>query len=285
MKICAGIVLFNPEIERLKKNLDAIISQVENIYIVDNGSQNIDDVKNLIASYRNVLLYRNITNLGIAKALNQMCSFAYENNYQWILTLDQDSVCPFNMINVMKRYIYDEQIGIVCPAINYEGRAILGNKEIINEVEFVSACMTSASLTNIAIWKKVGGFCEEYFIDYVDNEFCMKLSIGKYKILRVNECVLNHQLGKSCQGRFLGIFKYNYSQHTPIRMYYMIRNNLFFIKTYAKNLNIIKEYIKVMYILLKNLWISDQKIKTIKYIFLGIKDYRSNRMGKCGITY
>lgn len=284
MRICAGIVLFNPDVERLKKNIEAIIWQVEKIYIIDNGSRNQHAIRKLVNSYGTVSLTINSDNLGIAKALNQMCSLAIEDNYQWILTLDQDSICSVGMLDIMKNYVNNKNIGIICPDIYYEGRK-MREKKAKKKIEFVSACMTSASLTNLVAWKTVGGFCDDYFIDYVDNEFCMKLCLHHYKILRVNNCILNHELGQAQQGKFLGIFKYSYSFHTPIRMYYITRNNLAFIRTYSKNLNIVKEYIKVIYILTKNLWVSKQKSVTLKYIFLGIKDYRNKNMGKCKIVY
>lgn len=39
MKYLAGIVTFNPNIERLDQNIRAIYPQVSHIYIVDNGSK------------------------------------------------------------------------------------------------------------------------------------------------------------------------------------------------------------------------------------------------------
>lgn len=35
----AGIVLYNPEKERLKENLDAVCEQVEKVYCYNNGLQ------------------------------------------------------------------------------------------------------------------------------------------------------------------------------------------------------------------------------------------------------
>ena len=37
----AGIVLFNPSIQRLKENLDAITVQVDFTVLIDNGSNNL----------------------------------------------------------------------------------------------------------------------------------------------------------------------------------------------------------------------------------------------------
>ena len=46
--IGAGIVTFNPDIGRLKENIDAILPQVSELVIVDNGSANVDEVCNMI---------------------------------------------------------------------------------------------------------------------------------------------------------------------------------------------------------------------------------------------
>ncbi len=284
MRVCAGIVLYNPEIKRLQENIKAIIDQVEHIYIVDNGSTNFREIEGITRNYLKITLLTNGENLGIAKGLNQMCQSALENGYEWILTLDQDSICPEHMIDQFIRHADKKKVGIICPAIFYDGWEN-SDKELLKPVEDISACMTSASLTNVEAWKEVEGFCEEYFIDYVDNEFCMKLKNHNYKILRINTCVLKHQLGESGCIRMGRMFTINYSRHTPIRLYYMTRNNLMFIKQYSSNLNVFKEYLKMAFVLFTSFFVSNQKLVTLKYIMLGIKDYRKNKMGKCDFIF
>ena len=44
MKICAGVVLFNPEITLLKKNVDSLATQVDRILLYNNGSNNFKSV-------------------------------------------------------------------------------------------------------------------------------------------------------------------------------------------------------------------------------------------------
>lgn len=41
----AGIVTFNPDIELLRKNIEAICAQVDLVIIVDNGSRNLEDIR------------------------------------------------------------------------------------------------------------------------------------------------------------------------------------------------------------------------------------------------
>ena len=70
-KIAAGIVLYNPDIDRLKKNLEAIAPQVEKVFLVDNHSDHIENIKKLLEQFPVCELIENEKNAGIATALNQ----------------------------------------------------------------------------------------------------------------------------------------------------------------------------------------------------------------------
>ena len=279
--ICAGIVLYNPSIKQLEKNINAIFEQVEAVLLVDNNSDNINEINRIIKKYPNCHIIENKKNLGIAKALNQLCSKAYKDHYEWILTLDQDTICPNNLIEEMSKYTGRKDVGIICPAVHYSGLKNKKNRKDQDsepETTVVKACMTSASLTRLDVWKEVKGFRNDYFIDFVDNEYCLKIKIKGYKVLRVNKCCISHQLGYTGVISFLGK-KIKFTRHKPIRYYYMIRNNRVFIKEYSAYLPVIKELIKLWYILICGLLFSDRKAETLHYIILGYKHGISHRMG------
>lgn len=278
-KIYSGIVLYNSELPRLLLSLDSISIQVDRVILVDNGSSNIEEICNAVTSFDNVLVVRNHENLGIATALNQICSIAYRDNAEWVLTLDQDTVCPNDIIEQLHRFGNIEEIGIVCPSVDYEGLNI-HMRPSDGPVTCVYACMTSGSLTNVAAWKKVGGFRDDFFIDFVDNEFCMKLGLAGYKIVRNNNCIMHHQLGNVCKKRLFGVLKKKVSIHSPWRLYYMTRNNLLFIWEYKHHLNIIKEYLKLCSIIFPGLLYADDKKNTYSYIKKGIIDAREGKVGK-----
>ena len=119
MDISAGIVLFNPDIKRLKENIDAVIVQCTHVYLVDNGSKNISEVIEMLNGFNSsqfsVIL--NLENQGIAKALNQLTIAAQKDGYEWILTLDQDSVSPSNIIDEFENYTAYQNVGMLCPVI------------------------------------------------------------------------------------------------------------------------------------------------------------------------
>ena len=278
IKLAAIIVTYNPDIDILIKNVTSISSQVEATVIVDNGSDNYIDISHAIDKYNNVVALRNSTNKGIAQALNYGMTYLHKSGYNWVLTLDQDSICEPNMATQLSSHI-DENIGILCPSINYLGWSGKSKKDrpIIEEIK---ACMTSASLTNVKAWESCGKFNEGYFIDFVDNDFCERLRINKYKIIRINSCILNHKLGEAFEKKIIGKFSIRYSIHNPIRYYYMTRNNIVFIRTYRERLNILREYLKLLYIITIGLIFSTEKRETCKYVRLGITHANKGIMGK-----
>ena len=71
--VCAGVVTYNPDIKILQKNLQALSPQVQDVFVVDNGSDNIHDIENLIGGFNNLTIFSNPKNLGIAQALNKLC--------------------------------------------------------------------------------------------------------------------------------------------------------------------------------------------------------------------
>ena len=53
----AGIVLYNPKIDRLKENIEAIIPQVKILYCYNNGLGNTQPVMKLLNSYSNIVVF------------------------------------------------------------------------------------------------------------------------------------------------------------------------------------------------------------------------------------
>lgn len=275
--VCAGIVLFNPDLDILEKNVQSLSLQLDKIYMFNNGSDNTPSIKNRFLNNEKVEILDGLTNQGIASALNCLCHKAIETGYEWILTLDQDSFCYRSFIEKLMRYSFEKNIGIVCPNILYDG--FKNKKKQTKEIETVSACMTSGSLTNLKAFSLVGGFKEDYFIDYVDNDFCMKLRLNGFKILRVRDCEMSHKLGKTRTVKIMGLFKRNMTYHEPWRVYYMARNNLDYIFRYRKNINYLKELLKLRYVLFLEFFASTEKKAVMRYIKKGINDAKKGTLG------
>lgn len=267
--IIAGIVLFNPNIERLKKNIDSIINKVNKVVCIDNNSTNINEVRNLIKSYKNIDLIENDVNKGISYALNEIFKYSEVKGYKWVLTLDQDSICPNNLVDEYKKFIHKEEIGILTPVIND-----INAKEqpIINgDYEEVDKCITSGSLTRIDVWKDSGMFNEDLFIDFVDFDFCQRVRIKGYKVVRINTVTLFHEVGREQNFKIFN-FKIHTMNHNAFRKYYIVRNYIFYIRVYKEYLNVPFEVKSLVNYIIKVVLFEDDKINKIKSIYKGICD-------------
>ncbi|MEC0169778.1 glycosyltransferase family 2 protein [Paenibacillus graminis] len=270
MKIMGGIILFNPDIQRLKENVNSISSQVDLLYMIDNCSSNVEEIERMFNDVGNIIIVKNAENNGVAKALNQIMALAMNQAVDWVLTLDQDSICPHDLIEKCLRYIKMKNIGIICPEIiDSKVNILLTERNIELDYEFVNRCITSAALTNVEICRKVGFFNDELFIDYVDFDYCAKLRINNYKILRMNDVTLNHQLGDS-KLKSLFFREFRVTNHTAFRKYYIARNITYYIRKYRKEINVNLEYLRIIKVLIFTMLFESDKKEKIKNLFRGI---------------
>lgn len=100
-KIFAGIVLYNPDIERLKENVDNIINQVSRVILVNNGSENTEENRINIWTWagKTKIIYENLNkNKGIAAALNVIVNKCIDYNVNWVMTLEFKTQCAIKIL-------------------------------------------------------------------------------------------------------------------------------------------------------------------------------------------
>lgn len=273
-KIAAGIVLFNPEINRLKENIESIINQVDLLILIDNYSDNQTDLNSLIKDYnQSLIIVKNKKNHGIAYALNQIVYYSEKEGYEWVLTLDQDSVAPYNLVDNYKKWIlYDENAGIFTVRIvdrNYAEETT--NCIERSQLQYVEKCITSASLINIEKSAKIGHFDEDMFIDLVDFDYCIRMRDAGYKIIRLNNITLLHQLGNLKVSRILGK-EIRLTNHSPIRNYYLARNTIYIAKKHPDYYKRKDTYKSIFKMIIKIVFFENQKIVKLKSVFRGVED-------------
>lgn len=264
--IFAGIVTFNPDISRLKENINSIFNQVDKIVIVDNHSNNLAEIMELCKKF-NIVLITFSDNLGIATALNKIMNYALEAGVKYVLTLDQDSICPKNMIANLSKHFKDD-VAIVCPYIH----DLNSNNDISNrKTQNVDRCITSGALTSVDSWKKIDGFDEYMFIDGVDFDFCDRLKNAGFSIIRCADVVLEHEIGKISIRKFLW-FDVCVRNHSAFRKYYIARNIIYLDKKNHYKFYPIKTILREIKLILIVILYEEDKKNKLKLILDGIKD-------------
>ncbi len=246
--ICGGIVTFNPDLVRLSQNVNAIKDQVSEVFIVDNGSSNADAIETFCNSFKNVQFIHNGANEGIAAALNQIMNAGKQNGYRAVLTLDQDSVSTPGMVEALASHM-DDGVGIVAPQVidrnkdDFESASNLLDGKVYRVKQAArKGILTSGSLTSVAAWEYVGGFDDNFFIDYVDYDFNKRLLLEGFSLIRTGETCLIHECGKAVptwlftprkgQDGVWRLERFFSFGHSPFRCYYKARNRVLYSRKY-----------------------------------------------------
>jgi rhamnosyltransferase len=280
-KIAGVVVLYNPD-EKVVDNIKTYAHQLDKLYLVDNSETPSVLIKEAVQKEFNFVEYFHLPhNQGIAKALNTAASKAFAQGFTWLLTMDQDSRASSNMIGRMLTG-YEEyqmhEIGILAPRYLQQTDKFPTPLSGLEEVDVV---ITSGNLLNLEAYAKVGPFREDFFIDYVDHEYCLRLKLAHYKIIVNNSVVLYHELGDS-QSHLLFGHKVISSHHNSLRRYYITRNRLSVLKVFKTDF---PEYYKQQRLLnmkeiIKLLLFEKDKLSKIRSVFWGYLDYRRKIFGK-----
>jgi rhamnosyltransferase len=234
MRVCAGIVLHNPDAERLRQNIGAVQPQVDLLVLIDNASGGIDRLQAELGGIRCEWI-KNDINRGVAGALNQLVRYAEQNGYDWVLTLDQDSICGEGLVQKLSDAALEhDNTAMVSPRIVERG-TVHPPGEALSGIEEVPVCITSGCLTNVGAVLNTGGFDERLFIDHVDHDMCIRLRHNGYRVIRVNTAVLLQEYGQEHVRRRLFLKTVEYHNYTPSRVYYQTRNMLFMVRKYGKD--------------------------------------------------
>lgn len=278
--IAAVVVLYHPS-DDVISNIYSYINDIDKLIVVDNSDQkNLTVIRPLILNSK-IHYIDNYGNQGIAHALNKGAHKAIELGYKWLLTMDQDSHFSNGMVLKMVNYIQThetENISIIAPfhANKYHLKA--PSNDIVLPV---LTTMTSGNLLNLKIYTKIGGFLEDLFIDYVDNEYCLRSHLMGYKIIQINHAILNHNLGNLKRHQFLWK-SFLSTNHSPIRRYYAFRNRFKTIKMYEKYFNDYCRSEKTRFIIdIIIIFLYETKKWTkFKMMFKGYLDYKRGIFGK-----
>ncbi|MEZ9539113.1 hypothetical protein AB4160_13070 [Shewanella sp. 10N.286.51.B8] len=279
MRFFCGITIYHPSDSDIVY-ISELSRVFEQVIVFDNTEGCISNLNKTILDDSNVLILSNGKNDGLSFAFNEICFYFYngldEVRNSYVCIFDQDSRIPQlsikNLMSVISRQKHND-VAIYAPRVAY-GDSIIDCKPEVTEAEWV---ISSGSFLNLELFKDIGPFDENYFIDRLDYDYCYEARKQGFKVKVIESTVLRQKLGEP-----KALFGIEYSEHNSIRNYYMARNRVYF---YLKN----KEHFSFLYLriaisslkqLVKVIIFDSEKMKKVQYILKGSWDGMNARMGK-----
>lgn len=258
------IVLYKPKMNEIKKNfLEYSIKGLNVAFVVNETSERQkSNLKTVFNKYRNTVLIFLKNNSGIAKAQNIGINYFFKySNIKNILFFDQDSCMEINEIKKLQMMLYSEKIDSV--ALVGPGMYKYKNSGICEVTETIS----SGSMIPVKVLSEIGLFKEDYFIDFVDYEWCWRAHNYGLKVYVIGDVKINHQTENDVQRRF------GHTMESPYRLYYIYRNLFWALKDTNMGFNfelkwLLRYFIKAFFQVI----IANNRINRLRQISLGVFD-------------
>jgi len=231
LKICAIIVTYNPEIQILSGNINKLNAINISCCVVDNTDAS---YLSALPTHNKVIAFQE--NHGIAKAQNEGIKYAISEGYDAIIFFDQDSILNENSILSLISGFDNPETEIAAPVFTdtdkgfyyklvditkYGLRKIINPQLLKNKIN-ISTAISSGTLVRTSVFNKVGLMDEDFFIDYVDTEWCLRCANNNILIEINPQSIMKHSIGD----KSINLFFFRVPVHSPTRRYYRIRNSL-----------------------------------------------------------
>ncbi len=223
--LCAVVVWYSPTPD-FAQNIYRYADNVRYVFIIDNSDT---DNREMVDSLKinNVCYHFMGGNNGIAPALNVGFDYACKHGAAWVLTMDQDSIFEgdsfADYLQEANDYPGKEKVGIFAVRHNF---SVLQSDEQHSRYTEKKRVMCSGNLVSVAAYKQTGQYREDFFLDWVDFEFCVRIKDAHYSIIECSNVTLKHFLGEqSMIVTFFGLKKH-YANYPVWRKYFAARNML-----------------------------------------------------------
>lgn len=293
--IAAVVVTFNRK-ELLRECLEALKAQTrspDEIIVIDNAST--DSTNNMmLVDFPNITYIQLTENIGGAGGYHEGMKFAYKKGYDWIWVMDDDSIPSLNSLEqLVASKPYQElnpsiitgsvyfQDGSICK----EHRRFFNPHKVVEypvNIEYykkdyfeLDTASFIGMLVNRETLNEIGLPIRDFFIDYDDIEFCLRVKYAKGKIFTVPSSKIIHKI------KIDNIkIPMNYCHW---RKYYWHRNRLWTYLRYQKTgvrfyMNQLIEILKTQaWILLRT---RQKKLASTYILWLATHDALRGRLGK-----
>lgn len=244
--VIAVVVAYAPRAEGLHALLMRLGPQVRQIVLVDNADA--ATARQTIAGLARQAVgcpidYLPIgSNSGIAHAQNRGVARAIELGARWALLSDDDSLPAEDMVAALVSAIsrpdavsvaavgaWVEDDRTHSAALVYRdtwlGPRRMARADLALPDTRVAFLVASGCLLNLKLWASIGPMREDFFIDHVDLEWCLRARQAGYSIDVVPAARLGHRLGDRLIRPWL-LRRRPVHLHAPARNYYLARNTI-----------------------------------------------------------
>jgi GT2 family glycosyltransferase len=228
----------------LPRQMEALLRQtrsLQEIVVVDNSST--DGTAQLLAQrYPQVTVLRMSENLGAGGALEAGVGYsALRKRHDWIWTFDDDSVPDDNALESLLEGAEsarkaDDHVGIVAalpvhresgtcyyPLLWCDGLVKPSAELRRQPIWFADLVIVSGCMVRREVVEEIGLPRADFFMDFIDFEYCLRARSHGYKIAVVTKSQIAHDIGTPKQIRLPGYSRLWLNQ-APWREYYISRN-------------------------------------------------------------
>lgn len=283
MKIAAIVILYHPP-GAVISNIRTYYNYVDIVFVFDNT-----ETKSLLEEeflkLSKIRYYHDYQNAGIAKRLNEGAAMAAKQQFDWLLTMDQDSKFSEDAISSYLNCFFQNT--------SKENTAMFGTR--YSRIKNISSgtchpreiheLITSGTLLNLKAFEKIGVFDENLFIDSVDHDYSIRAKINGFSVIEFSNIYTLHEVGKQVYRssvKTLFLLKKIKAIHSPLRCYYMYRNLLYLEKKFkGQKAELLKSVRATVIDRIKTcIFYGRNTMKILKYLIAANRDFKNGRMGK-----
>ena len=271
MKILAIVVTYYPEKDLLISNINAFLDDVDRVLVWENTPCE-EKCKYRFIEHEKVN-YCGDGNNSISRALNYAWRYAKENDYNYILTMDQDSIL-YNfkaMKNYAINHLYEKIIiGPYLETYNTVLHPSISNKSSC--AVKVESLITSGTLIYVEVLDVVNGYDDNLVIDGIDTDLCLRSNLHSIYSYQIPNCSLIQRFGEPKIGHFMGK-RHLYSSYSPVRLMGILRSHIYLMRKYKSMSFEMRKYIIQHYIINKLFEIilfEDHKVAKVSAMLNGI---------------
>lgn len=236
-RIVCVVPLYNPSKEEIK-NIESYIGSLDYCILMDDSQTEHRDVCNdLLEKHHGRVEYIwNKTNIGLCKSANSGMKRAIELGAEWILIMNPDSKPHNDIVSVFREYIdknNTNNVAILAPQYNYDRH----KRDVKVRTRKIKFCNMSGSLMSVKVLKRIGLYDERFFIDGLDNEWCLRALKAGYQIIECSEAMLDHHPAETRKLKIFGKTLFMYGWDKPERYYYQFRGFMLIHDKYKDSYN------------------------------------------------